>query len=198
MKYSPCLDALITSLKCLPGIGPKSAERMAFHLLERRRDGAKTLSTAIEAALSKIGHCERCRMLTEASPCHFCTDPKRDNTLLCVVQTPADLMVIEQSGGFRGRYFVLGGQLSPLEGIGPEALGLEKLAELLKDPGVKEVILATNATVEGEATAYYIAEQVKALGRQVSRIAQGVPRGGELVFVDAPTLSRALLSRTAV
>src|ERR1700742_2284900 len=158
MKYTPTLARLIDSLRCLPGVGPKSAQRMAFYLLERDRDGGRTLSHALSEALSSVGHCKRCRMLTESELCAICASPQRDLAQLCVVESPADVVAIELSGGFRGRYFVLMGHLSPLDGVGPEQLGLDDFEQVLAEGEVREVILATNPTAEGEATAHYLGE----------------------------------------
>lgn len=196
--YSPLLNELIESLTCLPGVGPKSAQRMSMQLLERNREGALALAQALTKAMEGIGHCEQCRSYTEERLCALCQDVRRDDDVLCVVETPADVVAIESSGSFRGRYFVLMGHLSPLDGIGPEELGLSKLEELVKRSAAKELILATNSTVEGEATAYYIAEMFHDSDVEVSRIAHGVPIGGELEYVDGGTLSRALASRRPV
>lgn len=198
MKFSPLIDQLVDSLRCLPGVGPKSAQRMAFHLLERSREGGLRLAQALERALSEVGHCRDCHTLSELELCGICSDARRDAQLLCVVESPADVMAFEQAGGYRGRYFVLMGHLSPIDGIGPEQIGIDRLLERVREQGVREVILATNPTVEGEATAYYITEQVKALGVLVSRIAHGVPLGGELEYVDSGTLAHALSGRRAV
>jgi recombination protein RecR len=198
MKYTPALARLIDSLRCLPGVGPKSAQRMAFHLLERDRDGGNTLSHSLAEALAAIGHCRRCRMLTESELCSICSSAQRDTAQLCVVESPADVVAIEQSGGFRGRYFVLMGHLSPLDGIGPAELGLDEFERLLAEGEVREVILATNPTVEGEATAHYLGEIALRAGLRASRIAHGVPVGGELEYVDGGTLAHALAGRTAV
>jgi recombination protein RecR len=198
MKYTPALARLIDSLRCLPGVGPKSAQRMAFHLLERDRDGGNTLSHSLAEALAAIGHCRRCRMLTESELCSICSSAQRDTAQLCVVESPADVVAIEQSGGFRGRYFVLMGHLSPLDGIGPDELGLDEFERLLAEGEVREVILATNPTVEGEATAHYLGEIALRAGLRASRIAHGVPVGGELEYVDGGTLAHALAGRTAV
>ncbi|HSG88895.1 MAG TPA: recombination mediator RecR [Pseudomonadales bacterium] len=192
------LTALVEALRTLPGVGPRSAQRMAFHLLERDREGALELAEAIGAAVEGIGHCSRCRALAEGDLCDVCADPHRDPTLLCVVESPADQLAIEGTGGYRGRYFVLMGRLSPIDGIGPEDIGIPHLLARLREDGVVEVILATNATVEGEATAHYIAEQARSAGITVSRIAHGVPLGGELEFVDGGTLSHAFAGRTRV
>ncbi len=198
MKYTPTLARLIDSLRCLPGVGPKSAQRMAFHLLERNREGGRMLSQALAEAVDRIGRCKRCRMLTESDLCAICASTQRDNAQLCVVESPADVVAIEQSGGFRGRYFVLMGHLSPLDGIGPAELGVDRFEELLGEGDVREVILATNPTVEGEATAHYLGELALRRGLRVSRIAHGVPVGGELEYVDGGTLAHALAGRTAV
>jgi recombination protein RecR len=198
LKYTPTLARLIDSLRCLPGVGPKSAQRMAFYLLERDRDGGRALSQALAEALQHIGHCKRCRMLTENDFCAICDSTQRDVAQLCVVESPADVVAIEQSGGFRGRYFVLMGHLSPLDGVGPAELGLDEFEQLLKTGEVREVILATNPTAEGEATAHYLGELAQRLGIKASRIAHGVPVGGELEYVDGGTLAHALAGRTLV
>jgi recombination protein RecR len=198
MLYSPLLLELIDALRCLPGVGPKTAQRMAFHMLDRDRDGARQLARVMSRALEGIGYCERCRMLTEERVCKTCASTQRDPTQLCVVETPADVVAIEVSGGFSGLYFVLMGHLSPLDGIGPEQLGLEALERRLDQREVTEVILATNPTVEGEATAHYIAELAKSRGLRASRIAHGVPIGGELEYVDGGTLSHALAGRRPI
>jgi recombination protein RecR len=198
MKYTPTLARLIESLRCLPGVGPKSAQRMAFHLLERDRNGGQALSRSLAEALANVGHCTRCRMLTESELCAICASPHRNVTQLCVVESPADVVAIEQSGGFRGRYFVLMGRLSPLDGIGPAELGLDEFERLLGGGEVAEVILATNPTAEGEATAHYLGELALRRGVKASRIAHGVPVGGELEYVDGGTLAHALAGRTAV
>jgi recombination protein RecR len=198
MKYTPALARLIDSLRCLPGVGPKSAQRMAFHLLERDRDGGSALAQSLAEALAAVGHCKRCRMLTESELCSICSSSQRDGSQLCVVESPADVVAIEQSGGFKGRYFVLMGHLSPLDGIGPAELGLDEFERLLSDGEVREVILATNPTVEGEATAHYLGEIALRSGAKASRIAHGVPVGGELEYVDGGTLAHALAGRTSV
>ena len=192
MKFSPSLQALMDALRCLPSVGPKSAQRMTLHLLERDREGALALATALRDAVEKIGHCSLCRNFTELEICELCSDPKRDARVVCVVETPADVLAIEQSGSFRGLYFVLMGHLSPIDGVGPAEIGLEDLQQRVIDEGVGEVILATNPTVEGEATAYYVADMLQSLGVGVSRIAHGVPLGGELEYVDGSTLAHAL------
>jgi recombination protein RecR len=193
--YSPLLDQLLQALRCLPGVGTRTAQRMAFHLLERDREGARALVAALAEGLERIGECEYCRMLTEDPLCWICVSPKRDPATICVVESPADVIAVEDSGIFRGRYFVLQGRLSPLDGIGPDELGLSLFEKHLEVGQVQELILATSSTVEGEATAGYLA----GLGRQhqvrVSRIAHGVPIGGELEYVDRSTLSRAISGR---
>jgi recombination protein RecR len=198
MKYTPALARLIDSLRCLPGVGPKSAQRMAFYLLERDREGGSALAQSLAEALAAVGHCRRCRMLTEGELCTICASSQRETSQLCVVESPADVVAIEQSGGFRGRYFVLMGHLSPLDGIGPAELGLDDFERLLADGEVREVILATNPTVEGEATAHYLGEIALRAGAKASRIAHGVPVGGELEYVDGGTLAHALAGRTSV
>ncbi len=195
MNYSPLLRRLIEALRCLPGVGPKSAQRMAFHLLERDRDGARSLAEALAGAADGVGHCQRCRMLTEESLCPICASNSRDPSLVCVVETPADVMAVEQSASYSGQYFVLMGHLSPLDGVGPEKLGLPLLERRFEEESVSEVILATNATVEGEATAHYVAELAARRKIRASRIAHGVPVGGELEYVDGGTLSHAFAGR---
>ena len=192
---SPLIAGLIEALRCLPGVGPKSAQRMAFHLLERERDGGRRLIEALTEALEKVGHCDTCRTLSENATCAICADPRRDDSQLCVLETPADVLSIEQAAGFRGRYFVLMGHLSPLDGIGPDELGLDLLDARLAEGAVQEVILATNTTVEGEATAQYIADLAHAHGVRATRLAHGIPLGGELEFVDSGTLSHAFAGR---
>jgi recombination protein RecR len=198
MKYPPTLSRLIEALRCLPGVGPKSAQRMAFHLLERDRDGGRSLSQALTEAMANIGHCRRCRMLADGEYCSICASAQRDTSQLCVVESPADVVAIEQSGGYRGRYFVLMGHLSPLDGIGPKELGLDDFERTLSEGEVAEVILATNPTAEGEATAHYLGELATRRGIKASRIAHGVPMGGELEYVDGGTLAHALAGRTTV
>lgn len=198
MPYSPLLVRLIDGLRCMPGVGQKSAQRIAFHLLERDRDGANNLSTALAEAVTGIGHCSRCRMFTEHELCSICSASGRDASKLCVVESPADVMAIEDATGFRGRYFVLMGHLSPLDGIGPDELGLGKLEEWLEQGEVTELIIATNPTVEGDATAHYLADLANRQSVQASRIAHGVPLGGELEYVDGGTLSHAFVGRRAV
>jgi recombination protein RecR len=195
MKLSPRLSLLIDALRTLPGVGPKTAQRMAFHLLQDGRAGAQSLAGALSAALASVKRCERCRMLTEEDLCAVCASSERDATLLCVVESPADVLAVEQSGGYRGRYFVLMGHLSPLDGVGPEQLGARELESLLTAGGVHELILATNSTVEGEATAHFLSELALRCGVRASRIAHGVPMGGELEYVDGGTLAHALSGR---
>ena len=195
MKHSPALAGLIEALRALPGVGPKTAQRMAFHLLQHGRVGAKALSAALDAALERVGRCRRCRMLTEGELCGICSNPQRDASQICVVESPADVVAIEQSGGYRGHYFVLMGRLSPLDGVGPEELGAPEFEALLGQDAVREVILATNPTVEGEATAHFFSDLVRARGIAASRIAHGVPVGGELEYVDGGTLAHALAGR---
>ena len=183
------------ALQCLPGVGPKSAQRMVLHLLERDRHGARRLAEALTAGAEGVGHCRRCRTLTEKEICDICTHPDRDTAQVCVVETPADVLAIEQAGGFNGCYFVLMGHLSPIDGVGPEDIGLDQLFSQVEDDSVNEVILATNPTVEGEATAHYIASNLRNFGVRVSRIAHGVPLGGELEYIDGGTLMHAFAGR---
>jgi recombination protein RecR len=193
--YGNLIDQLIESLRVLPGVGAKSAQRMALHLLERDRVGAARLADVLVESVEKVGRCGECRTLTEHNVCALCRDERRQAEQICVVESPADLYAIEQAGSFRGKYFVLLGHLSPIDGIGPEQLGIDQLIERLQTGPVTELILATNLTVEGEATAHFIADKAKALGVAVSRIAYGVPMGGELEYVDGGTLNMALQSR---
>ena len=196
--YGKTIDQLIDALRILPGVGVKSAQRMALQLLEKNREGAFKLAEAVTEAASKVGKCQQCRTLTEHDICNICSDSSRSDSQLCVVESPADLFAIEQAGGYRGKYFVLLGHLSPIDGIGPEQLGIDKLIERLQFNQVNELILATNLTVEGEATAHFIADKAKSLGIEVSRIAYGVPMGGELEYVDGGTLNLALQSRKTI
>ncbi len=198
MSLSPLLQELITSLRVLPGVGPKSAQRMALHLLERDRQGAVNLASALEAAVEHIGECERCRNLSEQLICGICEDSSRDRHVVCVLESPVDLMAVEQTGGFNGLYFVLKGHLSPIDGVGPDELGLDRLFALVEAGDVTELILATNPTVEGEATAHYIAEQLDESAVNITRIAHGVPVGGELEFVDGGTLAHAFAGRRSL
>lgn len=195
MDFSPLIQRLIEDLRCLPGVGPKSAQRMAFHLLEHDREGAERLARSLEQAVEKIGHCQQCRTLSETELCPLCANPGRDESLLCIVESPADVRAIEQATHFKGRYFVLMGHLSPLDGIGPAEIGIDQLEARFENGGIHEVILATNPTVEGEATAHYISELAKARGITTSRIAHGVPLGGELEYIDGGTLSHAFAGR---
>jgi recombination protein RecR len=195
MLQTGILAQLMRALRGLPGVGPKSAQRMAFHLLQRNRQGARYLAESLLAALDKIGHCVECRTLTEGELCPICANPKRDRTLLCVVETPAEVHAIDQATGFKGVFFVLNGRLSPLDGIGPDELRLDILENRLKSGDVKEAILATNTTVEGEATAHYIHEMARQLGVRTTRIAYGMPFGGELEYVDGNTLAHAFNGR---
>ena len=195
MALSPLIGRLIEALRCLPGVGPKSAQRMAFHLLERNREAALELARVIEEAVTAVGQCESCRTLSEQAICQVCASARRDSRTLCVVETPADMAAIDTSTGYQGMFFVLMGHLSPLDGIGPAELGLDQLERRLDAGGVAEVILATSSTVEGEATAHYLAELVRERGIRATRIAQGVPMGGELEFVDGGTLARAIMAR---
>lgn len=196
--FSPLIDELMSALRVLPGVGPKSAQRMALHLLERDREGAGRLAESLGKAVEGVGRCSRCRTLTEQPICGTCRNERRDGSLLCVVETPADVLAIESAGTYQGKYFVLMGHLSPIDGIGPSDIGIDVLVGRLQEGDVSELILATNPTVEGEATAYYIADQAKALGINVSRIAHGVPLGGELEYIDGGTLAHAFSSRRAV
>jgi len=189
------LERLIEALRVLPGVGPRSAQRMAYHLLQRDRVGAEQLARALDDALARVRHCALCNNYTEDDVCGLCRSPRRDRSMLCVVETPADLAVVEQTASYSGMYFVLMGRLSPLDGVGPKDIGLERLLARAADGEVAEVVLATNFTNEGEATAHYIAEMLRSRGLRVSRIARGVPLGGELEYVDAGTLSQALLER---
>jgi recombination protein RecR len=195
VQFSPLINRLIEDLRCLPGVGPKSAQRMAFHLLEHNREAAKRLAETLLEAAEKIGHCQSCRTLTETNLCSVCASAKRDASKLCIVETPADVNAIEQATDYNGLYFVLMGHLSPLDGIGPQEIGMELLEERVKSGTIDEVILATNPTVEGEATAHYISEIVKEYGIKSTRIAHGVPVGGELEYVDGGTLSHAFSGR---
>lgn len=195
MSHSPLIQQLVDALCCLPGVGPKSAQRMAYHLLERDRDGAQLLSSALQNAAEKVGHCGVCRTFTEAEVCSICQSPRRNRSLLCIVETPADAHAIEQSTGFSGLYFILMGHLSPLDGIGPEDIGLDILERRLANESIEELIIATNSTVEGEATAHYISGLAQDNKITVTRIAHGVPMGGELEFVDGQTLFHAFSGR---
>jgi recombination protein RecR len=191
MSAAPLLDELIEALRCLPGVGQKSAQRMALQLLERNREGGRRLAAVLAEAMQRIGNCESCRNFSEQPLCAICRNPSRDSELLCVVESPADQAAIETATGFRGRYFVLLGRLSPLDGLGPRELGLDLLATRLASGEVREMIIATNPTVEGEATAYYLGQLARQHGVRPSRLAHGVPLGGELEYIDRGTLAHA-------
>ena len=197
MDKSSIIDQLAEAFRCLPGVGPKTAQRMVLHLLERDRDGGKRLADRLNKAMDQVGHCQSCRNLSEQDLCDICSNSARDDSLLCIVETPADLLAIEQSASYRGYYFVLMGNLSPIDGIGPAELGIERLLTRCQQ-GVKEVIIALGSTVEGEATSHYISEVAKPLGIELSRIAHGIPLGGELDFVDGGTFSYALQGRKRI
>jgi len=195
MPKNGLLGQLIQNLCCLPGVGPKSAQRMAFHLLQRDREGAKQLANSLLRAVDEIAYCQMCRTLTDTDICNICSQPLRDGSILCVVESPADVWVVDQATVYKGLYFVLHGRLSPLDGVGPDDIGTELLQQRFAQGEVKEIILATNSTVEGEATAYFIAELAKKHNIQASRIAHGVPMGGELEFIDSGTLAHAFSGR---
>ena len=192
------LDALVRALRVLPGVGPRAAQRMALHLLQHDRDGARELARALESATERVRHCARCNTFTEDEVCALCRSGKRDASLLCVVETPADLIMVEQTRAYTGLYYVLMGRLSPLDGIGPREIRLDRLLKRVLDGTVREVVLATNFTHEGEATAHYVGELVAARGVKVSRLARGVPVGGELEYVDSGTLAQALRERRPI
>ena len=198
MSGSRLIGRLIESLRCLPGVGPRSAQRMAYHLLEHNRDGGRQLAEILTLAMDRVGNCDACRTLSETATCAICANPRRDRSKLCVVETPADVQALEQSTGFKGLYFVLLGHLSPLDGVGPEQLGLELLETRLASGEVAELIIATNPTVEGEATAHFVSELARVHGVAATRIAHGVPMGGELEYIDSGTLSHAFASRREV
>ena len=198
IENSNLLDELMDALRCLPGVGAKSAQRMAFHLLERDRQGGERLADVLHAAMQRIGHCRSCRNFSERDECAICANPVRDAASLCVVETPADLLAVEQATGYRGRYFVLMGRLSPLDGLGPQELGADLLQRRLGDGEVRELVIATNPTVEGEATAHWLAQLARAAGVRATRLAHGVPLGGELEYVDRGTLAHAFGSRVAM
>jgi recombination protein RecR len=198
MKNPPALEQLIDSLRCLPGIGPKSAQRMAYYLLQRDRKGASDLASALETALEVVDHCKLCNTFSEQPICPLCAADNRDKNLLCVVEMPTDLLMLENTHAYTGMYFVLMGRLSPLDGIGPKEIHLDKLIKRAQDGLVDEVILATNYTVEGEATAHYISELLKTRGIKTSRIARGMPMGGEIEYVDSGTLAQAMMERRSV
>lgn len=194
MSESSYLEKLVEALRCMPGIGKKSAQRIAYHLLQRNREGARRLATALSEAMEKVGYCKRCRTFSDTEICQLCSSEKRDRSLLCVVENPSDVYAIEEAD-YNGLYFVLMGHLSPLDGIGPEELALDKLGKLLDEGEIKEVILATNTTVEGEATAHFISEMVKKRNLRATRIAHGIPMGGELEYVGSNTILRAFAGR---
>jgi recombination protein RecR len=195
MSNPPALEHLVEALRCLPGVGPKSALRMAYHLLQRDRSGGATLAGALTRALNTINHCSLCNNFSEQPICTLCASDKRDPSLLCVVEMPTDLMMLEQTQAYQGMYFVLMGRLSPLDGVGPRDIHLDRLLKRAQDGVVQEVVLATNYTVEGEATAHYVSELLKARGLKVSRIARGLPMGGEIEHVDSGTLAQAMMER---
>lgn len=198
MSSSRLIGQLIETLRCLPGVGPKSAQRMAYHLLEHDREGGRQLADALNQAMERVGNCRECRTLSEEERCPLCANERRDRSLLCVVESPADVQALEQSTGYQGLYFVLMGHLSPLDGIGPEALGLDLLESRLAAGEIRELILATNPTVEGEATAHFVSEMAHARGIRSTRIAHGVPMGGELEYIDSGTLSHAFAGRQEI
>lgn len=198
MKNPPALEQLIDSLRCLPGIGPKSAQRMAYYLLQRDRKGAANLAVALDNALQVVDHCKLCNTFSEQPICPLCESEQRDKNLLCVVEMPTDLMMLENTRAYTGMYFVLMGRLSPLDGVGPKEIHLDKLIKRAQDGIVQEVILATNYTVEGDATAHYISELLKARGIKTSRIARGMPMGGEIEYVDSGTLAQAMMERRSL
>lgn len=198
MSFSPLIKQLIEALQCLPGVGPKSAQRMALHLLERDRDACRSLAQALASAEQQVSRCTQCRTLTENPVCDLCSQSRRDRSQLCIVEMPADVLAVESAGSYRGLYFVLLGHLSPIDGVGPEELGIDDLLSRVAEGEVREVILATNPTVEGDATSFFISEQLKQSDVAVSRIAHGIPLGGELEFVDGGTLAHAFSGRKAL
>ena len=198
MKNPPALEQLIDSLRCLPGVGPKSAQRMAYYLLQRDRKGASSLAIALDNALQVVDHCKLCNTFSEQPMCPLCESEQRDKNVLCVVEMPTDLMMLENTRAYSGMYFVLMGRLSPLDGVGPKEIHLDKLIKRAQDGLVQEVILATNYTVEGDATAHYISELLKVRGIKTSRIARGMPMGGEIEYVDSGTLAQAMLERRSL
>jgi len=203
MNYSPLIDQLIEAFRRLPGVGPKSAQRMVLHFLEKDRNGGKVLADALQAAMDGVGHCEKCRTLSEDTLCRICQNAARDQQTICVVETPADVFAVEQTASYKGLYFVLMGHLSPIDGIGPDEIGIGQLTDLVTNSDISEIILATNPTVEGEATAYYIAEQfnspaMQARNIRISRIAHGVPVGGELEYIDGGTLIHSFAGRLQI
>ena len=198
MHFSPLLEQLIEVLQCLPGVGPKTAQRMAFQLLTRARDNGKRLAKSLNEAMERINHCTQCRIFSETPLCEICASPHRDFSLLCVVENPIDVAAIEHTSSYKGKYFVLLGHLSPLDGIGPEEIGIAQLKSHFECSNIKEVILATNPTVEGEATAHYISQLAKQFALKVTRIAHGVPIGSELEYIDSSTLAHALAGRDCI
>jgi recombination protein RecR len=198
MHFSPLLEQLIEALRCLPGVGPRTAQRMAFQLLERNREKGKQLATILQTAMENIRHCKQCRTFSETEYCRLCLSNERDKTILCIIENPADMTAVEQMGHYRGLYFVLMGRLSPLDGIGPEELGIPQLISFVAKGNIKEVIIATNPTMEGAATAYYISESIKQYTLKITRIAHGVPLGGELEYIDSGTLAHAFAGREEV
>ena len=198
MLLSPLIERLIEALQVLPGVGPKTATRMALHLLQHNREGGRAMATILNEAVEKVGRCRLCRNLSELQECGICKSPKRDASVLCIVESPADIVAIEQAGSYSGHYFVLHGRLSPIDGIGPEDLGLHQLAAKVESEGITEVILATNPTVEGEATAHYIFETLQDTASKLTRIAHGVPLGGELEYIDGGTIAHALQGRRTI
>ncbi|MEP1583099.1 MAG: recombination mediator RecR, partial [Marinobacter sp.] len=195
MAFSPLVDELVESLRCLPGVGQKTAQRMAFHLLERGRSGGSRLSDALDRAMTGVRRCESCQNFADTPTCNICENSERRNGTLCVVESPSDLLAIEQAGDYRGSYFVLMGHLSPIDGVGPEEIGVERLLQRIHEEGVTELILATNPTVEGEATAHYIADRLDGRDILITRLAHGIPVGGELGYVDGFTLTHAFRGR---
>ncbi|CAL7963755.1 DNA repair protein RecR [Gammaproteobacteria bacterium] len=199
MLYTQLIDQLINALRFLPGVGPRSAQRMAFYLLQQGRDDGLLLAKTLEQALTNVGHCKRCRTFSEHDLCNICSSPRRDNSLLCIVETPADIIAIEQTHSYHGLYFALMGHLSPIDGIGPNEIGVNDLADLLiRENTIKEAIIATNPTVEGEATAHYLANLIHVRQIKCTRIAYGIPQGGELEYIDLNTLARALAGRIEI
>jgi len=196
--FSPLIDNLISALTCLPGIGPKSAQRMAFHILKHNRGGGRQIAHTLLSAIDKVGHCQQCRIFSEQTICNICNNHARDHSVMCVVESPADVVMIEQAGGYQGLYFVLMGHLSPMDSIGPKEIGVEFFQQRLLSATIKEVIMATSTTVGGEATAYYLAEVTKTHNILTTRIAYGVPMGGELEYLDGGTVARALEQRDAM
>lgn len=198
MKNPPALEQLIDSLRCLPGVGPKSAQRMAYYLLQRDRKGASKLALSLDSALQVVSHCRLCNTFSEQPICQLCDDDNRDKSLLCVIEMPTDLMMLENTHTYSGLYFVLMGRLSPLDGVGPKEINLDKLIKRARDGVVQEVILATNYTVEGDATAHYVSELLRARNIKTSRIARGMPMGGEIEYVDSGTLAQAMIERRSI